>query len=99
LKKLKGYSSQDKSEAALDMESIQKILIDEINKTPESLLQEVLDFLMFINYKHSERQRDNQTPIKPGWQVGFFEEVIGSWEGESLVRDVQPAYELRQDLK
>jgi hypothetical protein len=81
------------------MESIQKRLIDEISKTPDSLLQEVLDFLMFVNDKHSESQKNGQIPTKLGWQPGFFEEVIGSWEGETLVRDVQPAYELRQDLK
>jgi hypothetical protein len=54
------------------MESIQKRLIDEINKTPDSLLQEVLDFLMFVNSKHSENPKNGQTVIKSGWQPGFL---------------------------
>jgi Protein of unknown function (DUF2281) len=77
------------------MESIQEKLIDEINKTPDSLLQEILDFVMFVNRKYSQRQ-----PIKiKGWHPGFFEEVIGGWEGEKLVRDLQPDYELREELR
>ncbi|NJR51434.1 MAG: DUF2281 domain-containing protein [Leptolyngbyaceae cyanobacterium CSU_1_3] len=55
------------------MKSVQKMLTNEINKTPENLLQEALDFVMFINYKHSQ----TQTKTSTGWQSGFFEEVIG----------------------
>lgn len=32
------------------------------------------------------------------WQKGFFEEVIGSWEGEPLVRQTQPEGEEREEL-
>ena len=35
------------------------------------------------------------TPENKGWQKGFFEEVIGSWEGEPLVRETQPEYQER----
>lgn len=36
--------------------------------------------------------------LSKGWQKGFFEEVIGSWEGEELVRDKQPDYQEREQL-
>jgi hypothetical protein len=42
--------------------------------------------VMFVNHKHGQKQLK-----KPrGWQPNFFEEVIGGWEGERLVRDIQP---------
>ncbi len=35
---------------------------------------------------------------KNSWQPNFFEDVIGGWEGEKLVRDIQPDYETREEL-
>lgn len=35
---------------------------------------------------------------KREWQPGFFEEVIGGWEGEPLVREEQGDYEDREQL-
>lgn len=76
------------------MESIQEKLLHEIARTPDRLLPEVLDFVIFLNSRYLQMQ-----PRKPkGWQPGFFEEVIGGWEGEKLVRDIQPEYEQREEL-
>ncbi len=75
--------------------TVQQELINQISKTPDSLLQEVLDFVMFVNHKYSQRQLKKMK----GWQPGFFEEVIGGWEGEKLVRDTQPDYEVREELQ
>jgi hypothetical protein len=33
------------------------------------------------------------------WQPGFFEEVIGSWEGEPLTRPVQLPMEIREEIR
>lgn len=33
-----------------------------------------------------------------GWSPGFFETVIGSWEGEPLERPPQLPFEVREDL-
>jgi hypothetical protein len=38
------------------------------------------------------------TPPNRGWSEGFFEEVIGGWEGEPLVREPQPEYQERDFL-
>ncbi|MGB3203360.1 MAG: hypothetical protein WBB28_00035 [Crinalium sp.] len=35
------------------------------------------------------------TPVNRGWSPGFFEEVIGGWEGEPLVREAQPEIQER----
>ena len=40
---------------------------------------------------------ENKSAIAPkvsGWQPGFFEEVIGGWVGETLVREDQGNYEV-----
>jgi Protein of unknown function (DUF2281) len=86
------FNDQPSSKRVLhNMESIQEQLIDEINKTPDSLLQEILDFVMFVNRKYRQRQ-----PRKTkSWQPGFFEEVLGGWEGEKLVRDWHQTDKLR----
>ncbi|MBE9095621.1 hypothetical protein [Tychonema sp. LEGE 07203] len=39
-----------------------------------------------------------KTPEDLGWPPGFFETVIGSWEGEPLVRPEQLEYEIREEL-
>ncbi|MEG4318511.1 MULTISPECIES: hypothetical protein [unclassified Microcoleus] len=38
-----------------------------------------------------------KTPEDLGWPPGFFETVIGSWEGEPLVRPEQLEYEMREE--
>ena len=35
------------------------------------------------------------TPKNRGWSAGFFEDVIGGWEGKPLVREPQPEYQER----
>jgi hypothetical protein len=39
-----------------------------------------------------------QTEAK-GWPPGFFEEVVGSWQGEPLVREYEGDYEQREPLE
>ena len=43
------------------------------------------------------REKEEKTTDEQ-WQKGFFEEVIGGWEGEPLVREKQPDYEEREQL-
>jgi uncharacterized protein len=84
----------------------------ERRRASEFLARLCLDYEVLITCLWTEEQawKTRQSPlllnvrregiaVKLGRQSGFFEEVIGGWEGERLVRDVQPAYELRQDLK
>ena len=33
-----------------------------------------------------------------GWSSGFFESVVGSWEGEPLTRECEGEYEVREKL-
>jgi hypothetical protein len=77
------------------MQSIQEQLMQEINRTPEKLLQQVLVFLQFLNQTYTQKLSDSEDE----WPPGFFEEVIGSWEGEKLVRAPQPEYPNREELR
>ncbi len=72
------------------MQSVQERLIYEIRKVPESLLVEVLDFVLFIQQRYSQSRQE----VDQEWQPGFFEEVIGGWEGSKLLREEQPVYEV-----
>ncbi|ASC69769.1 hypothetical protein XM38_006980 [Halomicronema hongdechloris C2206] len=76
------------------MDTVKQRLIQELDKTPTPLLQEIFDFVLFLKQRYSQ----NQPHFSAGWQPNFFEEVIGSWEGEKLVREAQPDYEQREEL-
>lgn len=39
-----------------------------------------------------------KTPEELGYAPGFFEEVVGGWVGEPLVREEQGEYETREEL-
>ena len=36
--------------------------------------------------------------VGDGWPPGFFDEVVGSWQGPSLERPPQGEYEVREQL-
>jgi hypothetical protein len=44
-------------------------------------------------------QPESKSAEPSGWLPGFFEEVIGSWAGEPLVRPEQGEYEMRAEFK
>lgn len=54
--------------------------------------------VMVIFQPLKSRDRNSATLESRGWQPGFFEEVIGSWEGEPLERPEQLPYEIREEL-
>jgi hypothetical protein len=44
-------------------------------------------------------QAESKSAEPSGWLPGFFEEVIGGWAGEPLVRPEQGEYEMRAEFK
>lgn len=77
------------------MPSIQEQLMQEISRTPDRLLQQVLVFLRFLNQTYTQNVSDSDDE----WPPGFFEEIIGGWEGEKLVRPPQAEYPSREELR
>lgn len=75
------------------MDTVKQRLLQELENTPSKLLQQIFDFVQFLN------QRQHQPISSSGWQPNFFEEVIGGWEGEPLKRAPQPDYEQREELR
>lgn len=49
-------------------------------------------------YQPILEQNKIENDLLKGWEKGFFEEVIGCWEGEELVRDKQPVYQEREEV-
>ncbi len=56
------------------------------------------DLEVVIIFQPLDRSSNSATLESRVWQPGFFEEVIGSWEGEPLERPEQLPYEVREEL-
>jgi hypothetical protein len=56
------------------------------------------DLEVIVIFQRIASATDAKTPEDLGWSPGFFETVIGSWEGEPLVRPEQLEYEMREEL-
>ncbi|MBW4647542.1 MAG: hypothetical protein KME06_02405 [Kastovskya adunca ATA6-11-RM4] len=56
------------------------------------------EFEVMVIYQPIESSTPSKTPEELGWSSGFFDEVIGGWVGESLVREPQGEYETREPL-
>ncbi|NEQ69163.1 MAG: hypothetical protein F6K21_27485 [Symploca sp. SIO2D2] len=57
------------------------------------------DLEVMIIFQPIKSEDDNSATLESrGWQPGFFEEVIGGWEGKPLERPEQLPYEIREEL-
>lgn len=63
-----------------------------IDYLPENTLAELAQFIAFLQFKAE------QTTSKSSWPAGFFEKVIGGWQGRSLERPDQGIFEERDIL-
>jgi len=68
-------------------------------QVPDDLRDQELEIMVIfqpiISSKDSKESPSNQdldTPESRGWSPGFFENVVGSWEGEPLERSPQLPY-------
>ncbi|MEC4896113.1 MAG: hypothetical protein SAL07_11435 [Oscillatoria sp. PMC 1051.18] len=66
-------------------------------QVPVSFKNEDLE-VMVIFQPLKSKNSNSATLESKNWQPGFFEEVIGSWEGEPLERPEQLPYEVREEL-
>lgn len=57
-----------------------------------------MDLEAIVIFQPVPSQESVKTPESSGWQPGFFEEVIGGWVGDPLVRENQGDYEVREKL-
>jgi len=51
-----------------------------------------------VTIEAAEPAEPSQSPEALGWPPGFFEHVVGSWQGEPLTRPEQPPLEQRDGL-
>ncbi|MDB9315716.1 hypothetical protein PN462_21560 [Spirulina sp. CS-785/01] len=83
--------------AQIILEKIKPSLIEQLEilarANDRSLEEEIMAIL--------ERVLESEViihPDKAGWQPGFFEEVIGGWQGKPLEREPQPQEQERELL-
>jgi hypothetical protein len=73
--------------------SAKDVLIQEIQRQPEAVLNEVLDFLKVLLEK---RRASATTSLADSWPVGYLE-LFGAFAGEPWERPPQLAEETRED--
>jgi len=75
-------------------------LLKAIEQVPDPLLEEVLDFLLFIQSRHNSKPIELSTdqPQERQWSPHFFERTAGSWQGEPLIREEQGEQPERDEL-
>ena len=69
--------------------AIEKRLLDKLHQLPPDQQQELLDFAEFLASRSGSRPA--------GWLPGFFEDVVGGWQGEPLERAPQGEPEQREE--
>ncbi|MDY6803724.1 MAG: hypothetical protein SXA11_07945 [Cyanobacteriota bacterium] len=57
-----------------------------------------MDVEILVAFEPKAEEKKVKTAVAKGWQPGFFEKVIGGWQGEPLVREEQGEYEIREEL-
>ena len=88
--------------------TIKEQITQELEKLPEPLLQEILDFIQFLQATRQEigRYSDNQ-PDQPlvvehtltGSTAQDLLEFVGSWEGSDIRECLQLVHESRMPLE
>ena len=93
--------------------TIKEILLQEIESSPESLLEETLDFLLFLKTKqtavtqdsHSphiqptENSTDNsQLPYRPASGRSILRHA-GTWQGDDFQECLQAVYDNRSQIE
>ncbi|HEY9721158.1 MAG TPA: DUF2281 domain-containing protein [Oscillatoriaceae cyanobacterium] len=69
--------------------AIEQEILDTLHQLPPERQQELLDFAKFLAQR-SERERVT-------WLPGFFEKVLGNWQGTPLERAPQGDYDRRDE--
>lgn len=75
-------------------------LLKAIEQVPDPLLEEVLDFLLFLQSRHNPNpvELSIKQSRKRQWSPRFFERTAGSWQGEPLIREEQGEQPERDQL-
>jgi len=57
------------------------------------------DLEVLVVYQIVEESAAQPSTEALGWSPGFFDRVIGGWQGTPLTRDAQGEYEEREELE
>ncbi|HIK06608.1 MAG TPA: DUF2281 domain-containing protein [Trichormus sp. M33_DOE_039] len=90
------------------MTTIKEQITQELEKLPEPLLQEILDFVQFVQAKHQQTDISaNNQPPQPlivehtltGSTAQDLLEFVGSWSGSDIRECLQLVHESRMPLE
>ncbi len=80
-----------------------KRLLQEIENTSETLMEELLDFLLFIKSRHTKHQITNtESTVSTSYRPASGESLLrhaGGWSGDDLADCLDSVYELRSTIK
>jgi len=87
--------------------TIKEQITQELEKLPESLLQEILDFIQFIQVKREISIPENNQPVRSliaehtltGSTAQDLLEFAGSWEGSDIRECLKLVHESRMPLE
>ena len=77
-----------------------KVLLQEIEQTPDALLQEVLDFLIFIRSKYSNGATSSSADLSQSTGHSLLESLdgMGTWRGDDFETCLQRIYDSRSQI-
>ena len=87
--------------------TIKEQITQELEKLPEPLLQEILDFVQFIQVQRKISISENNQPVRPlisehtltGSTAQDLLEFAGTWEGSDIRECLELVHESRMPLE
>ncbi|MBD2501417.1 DUF2281 domain-containing protein [Anabaena azotica] len=79
--------------------SIKEQITQELERLPEPLLQEILDFVQFIQAKHQKIKPVVAEHTLTGSTAQDLLEFVGSWEGSDIRECLQLVHESRMPIE
>lgn len=64
--------------------NVEEQIIATVRALPPESQREILDFAQFLRIRQEERNQPSM--LTKNWPAGFLEDIVGGWQGESLVR-------------
>ena len=77
-------------------------LLQELENTSETLMEEVLDFLLFIKSRHEESEMtETKSTVSISYRPASGESLLrhaGGWSGDDLTDCLESVYESRSNI-
>ena len=79
--------------------TIKEQLFQEIESTPENLLEETLNFLIFLKTRHISSQDASQSLQSTGRSILAHLQISSRWDGDDFEECLESIYKARAKVK